>query len=85
MGTYLDQIKGLWEKAACDRDGRKEISQYDQVVDFLVTDEGRLLERFQIETIKGRLRFCDDTSLTSRPQEQVFVLDVEKGGFDRLF
>ena len=53
MGEYLEAIKILWEKAATDEAGKREISQFDQIIDFLVTQEGRLVERFQIETQKG--------------------------------
>ena len=85
MGTYLNAIKILWEKAATDEAGKTEISQYDQVIDFLVTDEGRLVERFQIEAQKGRLRFHAATGIKQQPLDRMFVVDIAKEGFGRLF
>ncbi len=53
MGSDLHRAKRFWERAASVEEGRQEISQYDQVVDFVVTENGHLVERFQIEAEKG--------------------------------
>lgn len=85
MSEYLEKIKILWEKAATDEAGKKEISQFDQVIDFLVTDKGRLVERFQVETARGGLRFHEVAEIKKQPLDRMFVVDIAKEGFDRLF
>jgi hypothetical protein len=85
MGEYLETIKILWEKAARDEAGKREISQFDQIIDFLVTDKGQPVERFQIETERGGLRFHPAPELKQQPLDRMFVVDIAREGFDRLF
>ena len=85
MGSYLERTRKIWEKAGKTEEGKRELLQYDQVVDVVVTSKGRLVERFQIGVEKGVLRFYDGALLREQPVEGMFVVEVGRGEFRRLF
>jgi len=85
MGILLEQMRECWENVRHSDLGRREISKYDQVIDFVVTERGMLVERFQICAKEGNLHYRDEKSLIKQQEEQMFVVALEKKDFNKLF
>lgn len=83
--AYVHNMKRRWSKAFESKEGQDLVSQYDQVIDFVVTDEGGLVDRFQVEALKGMMMFRELERIKTQPLEQLFVVTFEPVCFFRLF
>ena len=85
MGILLEQMRECWENVRHSDLGRSEISKYDQVIDFVITEMGMLVERFQICTKEGSLHYRDENNLIKQQEERMFVVTLDKRDFNKLF